>query len=83
MGARIANPHGNAISLLHGEGDCPTAERNFDFILDIFDRDAIAGSALAIDGVERFLFLAYSRYLERREESGAATNGSEADRRAS
>ena len=40
-------------------------------------------SALAIDGVERFLFLAYSRYLERREESGAATNGSEADRRAS
>lgn len=40
-------------------------------------------SALAIDGVERFLFLAYSEYLKRREQSGPADGASGADRRAS
>jgi hypothetical protein len=40
-------------------------------------------SALAIDGVERFLFFAYSEHVRRKEQAGAATAVSEPDRRAS
>jgi acetyl esterase/lipase len=40
-------------------------------------------SALAIDGVERFLFLVYSEHLRRRAAASAAHEGSEPDRRAS
>ncbi len=40
-------------------------------------------SALAIDGVERFLFLVYSEHLRRNEQTEVRSGGVEQDRRAS
>ena len=65
VGAGIADAHRKAIALLDGESDGPAGQRDFDFVLNVLDRDAVAGRLLAVD-VDLQIAFAHDRRGDRR-----------------
>ena len=62
----IADADGEAIAIFDGVGDGAAAEGDFDFLLNVFDSDAIAGGLIALDVDLHIAFAHDRRWRQRR-----------------
>ena len=60
VGAGVANADRKPVALFDGERNGPARQCDFNFVLNVFDRDSVAGGSLAVD-VDLHIALAHDR----------------------